>query len=189
MSLRYLNIAENSKMDDKLFYNTVIEHFNMKGVKFTFDEIAHSMMMSKMTIYKHYGNKEAVMLGAVEHFFNSCDEASKLIAESAELDLFEKLKQLILNFPMKKIELTHLRGLQVQYPVIFCDVDSRMTDNWKIIEKLFLEGFEKGLFKKFDLEVMRVLVVGAYQEVWTWDAEYRIPMLERTVDFLIDSYR
>lgn len=54
-----------------------IQVFNDKGLKFTMDDIAECLKISKKTLYKVFDNKETLFLTMVDYIFDSIKESEQ----------------------------------------------------------------------------------------------------------------
>ncbi len=60
---------ENTNKTKEMLIETAIELFNEKGIKFTMDDLAKSVGMSKKTIYQMFRDKDTLVIEAVEYGF------------------------------------------------------------------------------------------------------------------------
>ena len=67
---------------------SVIKQYREKGIKFTMDDVANDLHMSKKTIYKYYKDKDSMLIDAVNEFFDTVKKAEEKI-------LIDKLISLI----------------------------------------------------------------------------------------------
>ena len=56
--------------------------FNQKGLKFTMDDIAHELGISKKTIYTVFKNKEELFLTMVDYIFDGIKESEQQVMRS-----------------------------------------------------------------------------------------------------------
>ena len=62
-----------------------IKAFNEKGLKFTMDDVAKILGMSKKTIYTVFRDKESMFLAMVDYMFDSIKESEQQIVEDDAL--------------------------------------------------------------------------------------------------------
>jgi AcrR family transcriptional regulator len=79
----------------------VIEEFNDKGLKFTMDDIAKRLGISKRTLYTVIQDKEELFLDMVDYIFSDIKASEKKIAEDTSMDVIEKLKKILIVLPQK----------------------------------------------------------------------------------------
>ena len=85
-----------------------IKVFNQKGLKFTMDDIAGELGMSKKTIYTIFRDKESLFLATVDYLFDSVKESEKQVLN----DLFASLGSSDIETEKEKIENT-IRRLKI----------------------------------------------------------------------------
>ena len=68
-----------------------IKLFNEKGLKFTMDDIAAELKISKKTIYQIFKDKESMFLHMVDYCFDAIKESEKVIIDSVELSTTDKI--------------------------------------------------------------------------------------------------
>ena len=74
---------------------SVIKQYREKGIKFTMDDVANDLHMSKKTIYKYYKDKDSMLIDAVNEFFDTVKKAEEKILVDKELDYYEKLRKVL----------------------------------------------------------------------------------------------
>ena len=59
-----------------------LKAFNQKGLKFTMDDLAGILGMSKKTIYTVFRDKESLFLAMVDYLFDSIKESERSVIEN-----------------------------------------------------------------------------------------------------------
>lgn len=172
---------------DKLI-KSAIDLFNQKGVKFTLDELATQNKISKKTIYKQYGDKEKVIELAIMNVFDSIKTTEREILENLSLSKIEKLKQYLCVFPSFEVNYEYVVGIKEQYPNAYKKIHERFEDGWEGTQLLVSQAIEEGLLENFDFGVLKVLLVGVYNEVVLMDEHIQKETLRKAIDFLIDGH-
>ena len=67
-----------------------LEVFNRKGIKFTMDDIARTLNISKKTIYTVFEDKNALFMDMVDYLFDSIKESEKQVLADETLNTLEK---------------------------------------------------------------------------------------------------
>ncbi|NLZ81904.1 MAG: TetR/AcrR family transcriptional regulator, partial [Clostridiales bacterium] len=112
--------------------NTILEAtiqvFNEKGLKFTMDDIAALLGMSKKTIYTVFSNKEILFLTMVDYMFDSIKETEGKVLEDHTLTTVEKIRTILGVLPegYKDINFQKLYLLKDKYPKIYSKVELRL---------------------------------------------------------------
>lgn len=147
------------KVEERILVKGV-ELFFTKGVKsVTMDDIAHSLGVSKKTIYQHYTDKK-MLVNAVTEFALSkeiCkeEEYSKLASNPIE-EIILATKQMREMF--SNISPTLLYDLQKYYPSAFKHYLSHKKDFKEVVLRNMRQGVDQGYYRKdIHVEVLATL--------------------------------
>ena len=88
--------------------------FNQKGMKFTMDDLAKELTMSKKTIYSIFRDKEALLYAMVDYAFDNIKECEQQVFCDDSLDTVEKLRKMLGVLPdsYKEIDFRQLFSLR-----------------------------------------------------------------------------
>ena len=75
--------------------NATIDIFREKGVKFTMDDIANKLGVSKSTLYENIDSKETLLSLLVDEVFDSIKQQGQEIIKDNSIDDLDKLKRLL----------------------------------------------------------------------------------------------
>ena len=129
-------------MDNKeKILEATIKVFNRKGLKFTMDDIASELSMSKKTIYTVFRDKESLFYQMVDFCFDKIKEGEDEIINDDSLSTVEKIRGVLSVLPAgyKDVDFRQLYLLKDKYPNIYAKVEERLETGW---EKLFSLPFE-----------------------------------------------
>ncbi len=156
--------------------DAVIEEFNDKGLKFTMDDIAKRLGISKRTLYTVVRDKEALFLEAVDTVFSAIKQSEREIVANDTIDLLEKLKRILIVMPerYRTIDFRQLYDLKIKFPRIYAKVENRLETDWDATFQIMEQAMEEGVIHKISLPI--------FQAMFTGTIEY---YLSRTV--LLDS--
>lgn len=73
----------------KNILDATLRVFDQKGLKFTMDDLAKELSISKKTIYTVYDDKEALFLAMVDYIFDSIKESEQMILTDPSLSVVE----------------------------------------------------------------------------------------------------
>lgn len=154
----------------------VIEEFNDKGIKFTMDDIARRLGISKRTLYTVVQEKEALFLESVDYCFAAIKSSEKEIAEDSTLDIIDKLKKILIVLPQKykTIDFRKLYDVKNKYPRIYKQIEQRLETEWEATYRIMEQAMEEGRIRRISLPI--------FQSVFSGTIEY---YLSRSV--LMDS--
>ena len=79
----------------KNILDATLRVFDQKGLKFTMDDLAKELSISKKTIYTVYDDKEALFLAMVDYIFDSIKESEQMILTDPSLSVVEKLHRIL----------------------------------------------------------------------------------------------
>ena len=79
----------------KNILDATLRVFDRKGLKFTMDDLAKELSISKKTIYTVYDDKEALFLAMVDYIFDSIKESEQMILTDPALGTIEKLQRIL----------------------------------------------------------------------------------------------
>ena len=78
----------NKELKENIMQGT-LQAFNQKGLKFTMDDIAKILGISKKTIYQVFRDKEALFLETVDYLFDRIKDSEQKIVENQEMDTLQ----------------------------------------------------------------------------------------------------
>ena len=133
--------------------------FNRKGLKFTMDDIAHELMMSKKTIYTVFRDKESMFYEMVDFCFDNIKGSEEEILKDPALGTKERLKRLLGVLPegYRDIDFRQLYLLKDKYPRIYGKVEERLESGWEKTIELIEQGIREGVFRKVKIPILKTM--------------------------------
>ena len=130
----------------KNILDATLRVFDRKGLKFTMDDLAKELSISKKTIYTVYDDKEALFLAMVDYIFDSIKESEQMILTDPALGTIEKLQRILGVLPegYQNIDLRKLYSLRDKYPKIYHKVELRLETGWEPTIQLIETGMAEG---------------------------------------------
>jgi len=167
-------------MKEKILLAAAIE-MNYRGIKFTIDQVAEKLGISKKTIYQYYPSKDVLITEVVAMALADVEEQASEILADTERDFVERIKDLMLLEP-KKFGKTNDWVME--------DIKRHRPRDWEKIEKLkynqtiilseFLEdGIARGIVAEMNTKVAARLLLGACRELSQYDF-----LVENKLDFM-----
>ena len=131
--------------------------FDEKGIKFTMDDLARSLGMSKKTIYTVFRNKRSIMTNTIDRFFDAALAEEQEILSDPNLTLTEQLKRIIGKVPERYVghDLTQLYILKNKYPSVYRHWHKCRENYWGRAETLIKKGIEQGVIKPISLPILK----------------------------------
>ncbi len=145
--------------------NAAIDEFGEKGLKFTMDDVAKRINISKKTLYQVFENKEDMLLALADYSFADIKKSEKKILENQEMDILEKIKSIMIVLPERyqNIGLSNLYQLQEKYPHIYKKVASYLETDWDATIYLLEQGIAEGKIKPISIPILKGIVEGTIQ--------------------------
>ena len=145
----------------------VINQFNLKGMKFTMDDISKELHISKKTIYKEFNDKDELFFATVDYGFSEIKHKEAEIIADDSLSLMEKITKVIVCLPdnYRNIDFRMVYQLREKYPNVYRRVAKRIESDWDETEKLLKQAVEEGLIKKdVSIPVVKLTIEGAIEK-------------------------
>ena len=182
-------------MDNKeKILQATIQAFNQKGLKFTMDDIASILAMSKKTIYTIFKDKNTLFMEMVDYLFDTIKESESKIIEDDTLSTIEKIRRILAVMPAsyKDIDLRQLYMLKDKFPEIYRHVEERLENGWETTIKLLEQGIEEGVIRPVNLLMFKMMMDASIEEFFQRDILMRAGMtytqgLDEIVGILLDG--
>jgi AcrR family transcriptional regulator len=151
-----LNSIENNVGDQRLlaFKKDMAAMFDelrrglekfLKGTKFTMDELAKSLGISKRTLYENIRSKEDLSIFVVERYFEIVEERQRPIREDASLEPVEKLRRLLTTTPTMPLTLLSMDAFRTEYQGL-CPAGRKTDQGWENTFSVMDEAVAAGVF-------------------------------------------
>ena len=146
--------------------DSVINQFNLKGMKFTMDDISKELHISKKTIYKEFNDKDELFFATVDYGFSAIKQKEAEIIADDSLDLMEKISRVIVCLPdnYKNIDFRRVYQLKEKYPKVYMKIAEKVESDWGETEKLLKKAIDQGLIKNVPIELIKLMVEGAIEK-------------------------
>ncbi len=176
---------------------STIQVFNTHGMRFTMDDIASYMKISKKTIYTVYKSKDDMMLDMVDYLFDNIAVSKKKILDNPDMPLKEKIKAYRIGMPdsFQSIKFTELFLLRDKYPHIYAKVRDRLDSDWEPAFELLRKGQKDGIIKKdANLPLFKVMMENSISAFFESDILKKLGLsyregLETVADILLDGIK
>jgi len=133
--------------------------FDSKGTRFTMDDLARSLGMSKKTIYTVFRDKRSIMIETIDRFFDDALAEEKSIIADDSLTTVEKLLKVIGRVPERYVhtDLSQLNVLKEKYPSVYKHWKSCRESYWFGAEALLKQGIEEGSIRPISLTIFKTM--------------------------------
>ena len=131
-------------------YEATIEEFREKGFKFTMDDMARRLGVSKKTIYQVVRDKESLFFDTATYIYEQIKRSEQAVMDDDRLTTVEKIKAILIAMPDSYSELDwrQIYQLENSYPRIFARVNT--------IE-LLKRGIAEGVIRNIPIPVIKTM--------------------------------
>lgn len=173
-----------------------IRAFNRKGLKFTMDDVAKELSMSKKTIYTIFRDKESLFFAMVDYLFDSIKESEQCVLNDESLDTLEKIRKVLGVIPegYREIDFRQLYLLREKYPAIYQRVEERLETGWENTIALLEQGMREGVVRKVSIPIVKMMMEAAIEQFFQRDILLQngisyMDALDEVVGILVDGIR
>jgi len=138
--------------------------FQQEGLRFTMQEVARTLRVSKKTIYTVYPSKEALLLDMVDDLFDHIHrEKGELIAAPGPIE--ERIEAVIVALPgqYRALDFRLLDTLDAKYPAVARRVREHLETNWEPTIALLKEGIAEGRIRPVPIPVLRQMITASIE--------------------------
>ena len=169
MELRINKVKEDG-MREKILEAT-IKVFNQKGLKFTMDDIAKELSMSKKTIYTVFSDKDSLFGEMVDYCFDKIKESEARILRADDLSTVEKIRKILGVLPESyaDIDFRQLYLLKDKYPKIYRKVEERLESGWEGTIALLNQGMEEGVIRPVNVILVKTMLEATLEQFFQRD--------------------
>ena len=193
-------VSKNIEKDGKQMNNkekileATIKVFNRKGLKFTMDDIASELSMSKKTIYAVFRDKESMFFSMVDYCFDKIKESESEILSDDSLSTVEKIRGVLAVLPSgyKDVDFRQLYTLKDKYPNTYSRVEERLETGWEKTIALINQGIEEGSIRPVNVNLLKSMLEATIEQFFQRDILIRNQIsyaeaLEEVVNILVDG--
>lgn len=182
-------------MKERIF-DGALRVIRSKGLKFTMDELANELGMSKKTIYKVFRDKKEMLYQLIDYVFDQIKKGEEQILADEKLSEVEKMKAMLAVLPdeFNGMDLSLIYLFAKKYPGHYAKVVERLETGWEMTWKVMDEGIAKGIFRKVDHKVFKLMFEAALERLLSADDLERegmdyVQTLDAIVEILVDGIR
>ena len=140
-------------------YEATIEEFREKGFKFTMDDMARRLGVSKKTIYQVVRDKESLFFDTATYIYEQIKRSEQAVMDDDRLTTVEKIKAILIAMPDSYSELDwrQIYQLENSYPRIFARVRVMMEQQWDNTIELLKRGIDEGVIRNIPIPVIKTM--------------------------------
>ena len=181
------------ELREKILQGTM-QAFNQKGLKFTMDDIAHILGISKKTIYQVFADKEALFLAMVDYLFDCIKESEREVMADESLGTLEKIRKILGVMPesYKEIDFRQMYLLKDKFPEIYHQVELRLETGWETTIALIQQGIREGTVRPIKIPIIKTMLEATIEQFFQRDVLITNQIsyndaLEEVVNILVDG--
>lgn len=145
--------------------NIVLELFKESSLRFTMDDVAERLGISKKTLYALYKSKEELLISALHHGFKSIHEEKLSIKSNPNLTLTQKINTIIIAMPeaYRSINWNMLNSIHTKYPSLYKELIKELESGWEDTLSIIREGMDQGIIRNINIDLFKIIVEGCYE--------------------------
>ena len=147
------------------------KQFDRKGIKFTMDDLAHALGMSKKTIYTVFEDKRSIMTQTIDRFFDDALIEEEMILNDETLSVPEQLRQIIGRVPERytQNDLSQLYVLKEKYPSVYRHWKFCRENYWEGVAQLLEKGIQEGSIRPVSLPILKTMFQATVEQFFQKD--------------------
>ena len=163
--------------------------FNAQGLKFTMDQLARSLGMSKKAIYAVFPDKRTLLEAMADHCFDFIRTSKDRLIGDESLPYPEKLRLVLgtLTEKYESIDLSRLHDLREKYPTVYDRVAQRLESGWESTVALLERGMTEGVLRPFEIPIFKLMMESTLEQFFQSDVLVRSGLsYKRALDQVVD---
>ena len=161
---------ETDDLRDRIL-DEAAKQFDRKGIKFTMDDLAHALGMSKKTIYTVFKDKRSIMTQTIDRFFDDALIEEEMILNDETLSVPEQLRQIIGRVPERytQNDLSQLYVLKEKYPSVYRHWKFCRENYWEGVALLLEKGIKEGSIRPISLPILKTMFQATIEQFFQKD--------------------
>ena len=139
--------------------------YRKKGPKFTMDDLANELGMSKKTIYTVFRDKKSLLYDMVDYTFDAIKAGEAEVLADNSKNTIEKLRGILGVMPerFRDFDFTQVYEMKDKYPECYDRIQQRLESGWETTLGLLRQGVEEGCLRPVDETVFQVMYEAAIE--------------------------
>ncbi len=148
-----------------------IKVFQKKGLKFTMDDLANELSMSKKTIYQEFRDKESLFYVMVDYCFDKIKVSEQAVMDDPNLDTIQKFRKILNVMPesYQDIDFRQLYPLKEKYPKVYLQIEKRLETGWENTLGLLKEGIAQGRIRDVNPLIFKAMMEASLERFFQSD--------------------
>lgn len=145
--------------------------YRKKGLKFTMDDLAREIHISKKTIYTVFRDKKHLVYDLVNYVFDQIKDSEEQIVNDNSLTSIQKLRRILSVMPesFSGVDFPSLNEYRDRFPKAYMAVRERLESGWDMTLSIIREGIDDGSFRDTDLHLFQMVYESAVERFLSTD--------------------
>lgn len=155
-----------------MIYLKTIELIGNYGFRFTTDDLARELAVSKRTLYSYFSSKEKLIEKTIDYIFAERVESDFEILNDPSMAMQEKLKRILSNIPTSYnigYILKHIDELQRFYPSLWEKSNNMLDRLWDATVTIVLQGIEANQIRSIDVRILRLVLNESFKKLFDYN--------------------
>jgi len=141
------------------------EELKENGIKFTMDDLARRLGISKRTLYEHFSSKADILDALIEDAFAEVDKKNELILQNDDIPVTEKIKEVIISLPthIELVDRPTLEQIKRSFPEQWEKLSEMYTKDWDEMDALIEQGIREGIIANKNAALIVKMIRGAVE--------------------------
>ncbi|WP_182201509.1 TetR/AcrR family transcriptional regulator [Paraliobacillus salinarum] len=148
-------------MKDRIL-QAFMEEAKDKHLKFTMDDLANRLGISKRTLYQHFSSKKEMLDEIIDTSLKEIDEKTETIVQDDQLSLTEKIRGVITVVPKYNdfFDWKLLEQMKKTYPEQWKSVHVALNE-WEALRGLIDQGIKEGIIADQNVSLLIKIIIDA----------------------------
>jgi AcrR family transcriptional regulator len=144
--------------------------FQKQGLKFTMNDVAVRLHISKKTIYTMYSSKEELLTAMLDDGFAGIQKRKQSVLQE-DIPLRQKIRKIMIVLPdeYKLIDFRQFSSINEKYPEVYKRLQYHLEHNWKPVIELLCDGMENGSIRRISIPALKQMVASTIESFLTED--------------------
>ncbi len=141
-----------------------MHQYELNGLKFTMQDVAHGLHIAKKTIYQFYPSKEDLMIGVLDYAFDRIQEGKRKILDM-DIAIADKIRMIMIAMPdqYNVLDFRKLSDLHDKYPKVDERLRQHLESDWDPVIQLIHKGIDEGKIKNISIPVLQAMVTSGME--------------------------
>lgn len=153
-------------MDSKvLIMEATLDEFINRGLKFTMDDLAQKLHMSKKTIYTFFETKEDLFISTVNYGFDQIKIAEQEILDNPHLSTLEKIEKILIALPERyqHMDWRKIYLCKNKFPSIYEQIKRRLESDWDSTIMLLETAMAEGVIRPISIPIFKTIINASFE--------------------------